>query len=134
MPNLYGRDANGNDAYIQAQGSGTALSPYATVHDLLGFGILSAQAEASGNTDIVTAVSGYKIRVLGLVVSASAACSVRFQTGGSGNLSPNFRIPSGDTVTIANSLGLFETTTGDKLNAVLSGTANYGILCTYRLV
>lgn len=134
MPPLYGRDANGNDAYINAAGSGTSSSPYSTVHDMVAFGLLSSQVEASGNTDVVAAVSGYKVRVLGLALTADAPCSLRFQTGGSGNLTPRLRVPSGGTVTITNDLGLFDTTANDKLNVLLSGTANYGVLCTYRLI
>lgn len=42
MPPLYGRDANGNDAYINAAGSGTSSSPYSTVHDMVAFGLLSS--------------------------------------------------------------------------------------------
>lgn len=133
MP-LYGRDANGNDAYIQAAGSGTISSPYATVHDTIAYGVLSQQIESSGNADLVAAVSGYRIRPVHLAISADAACSIRFQTGGSGNLSPRLRIPSGSTVALSNTLGLFDTTAGDKLNVLLSGTANYGVMCTYRLV
>jgi len=134
MPPLYGRDANGNDAYINAAGSGTASSPYSTVHDTVAFGLLSAQVDGSASADVVAAVSGYKVRVLGLALTADAPCSLRFQTGGSGNLTPRLRVPSGDTVTIANAMGLFDTTAGDKLNVVLSGTASYGVLCTYRLI
>lgn len=134
MPPLYGRDANGNDAYINAAGSGTASSPYSTVHDAVAFGLLSAQVDGAASADVVTAVSGYKVRVLGLALTADAPCSLRFQTGGSGNLTPRLRVPSGSTITISNDLGLFETTASDKLNVVLSGVANYGVLCTYRLV
>ena len=134
MPPLYGRDANGNDAYINAAGSGTAGSPYSTVHDTVAFGLLSAQVDGAASADVVAAVSGYKVRVLGLALTADAPCSLRFQTGASGNLTPRLRVPSGNTVTMSNDLGLFDTTAGDKLNVVLSGTANYGVLCTYRLV
>jgi hypothetical protein len=131
---LYGRDANGNDAYIEAAGSGTLASPYASVHDLRAYGLLSAQVDGSASADVVAAVSGYKVRVLNLALSASAACSLRFQTGGSGNLSHRIRIPSGDTVVLGNDLGLFDTVAGDKLNVVLSGVADYGVTCSYRLV
>jgi hypothetical protein len=134
MPALYGRDANGNDAYLNAAGSGTAGSPYSTIHDLVAFGLQSSQLEGSASADVVAAVSGYKVRVLGLALTADAACSLRFQTGGSGNLTPRLRVMSGDTVDLSNAMGLFETAIGDKLNVVLSGTANFGVLCSYRLV
>jgi len=131
---LYGRDANGNDAYIEAAGSGTLAAPYATVHDLQAYGLSSAQIDASGNSDVVASVSGYRVRVLSLALSASAACSLRFQTGGSGNITPRLRIPSGNTITVSSDLGLFDTVRGDKLNVILSGVAEYGVLCTYRLI
>ena len=83
---LYGRDANGNDAYIRGTGAGSNTDGYLTFHDVFSDEVKFAtatQLAATLTSDLVTAVAGAKIRVLSLTISAADACSVKFETGAS---------------------------------------------------
>ena len=71
---------------------------------------------------------------MSLLISASAACTLKFQSDAAADVSGTIYIPANGTVSISNPLGLFEADTSDKLNAVLTGTANVGITLGYREV
>jgi len=92
-------------------------------------------ASASGNTAVVSAVEGMKIRVLGYTVVGAGAVNVKFKSGSTdltgvltiagagGGLTPG---PSG--------LGHFETAKSEALNINLSDAVVVGGHLTYQLV
>jgi hypothetical protein len=126
---LFGRDANGTDAYIQASGVGTSTSPYVTYHDAYTNDLKFKAQNLSASADVLTAVSGKKLRVMSLVISTSAAGSIKFQSDAATDVSGNIYIPANGTVSIANPLGLFQSaSTGDKINAVVTWTATAGTI------
>tara|TARA_Y100000022_G_scaffold199892_1_gene213541 strand:+ start:1730 stop:2143 length:414 start_codon:yes stop_codon:yes gene_type:complete len=135
---LYGRDANGNDAYIRGSGSGSTTDGYVTFHDTFSNDIkfaTAAQDAATATSDLVVAVSAKKLRVLSLTVSADAACSVKFETGASAaTIAESLYLPVNGTVTQASELGLFETGLGDKLMINKTGSANITVSISYREV
>ena len=135
---LYGRDANGNDAYIRGTGTGTTADGYLTFHDTFSSEIkfsTIAQASATTTSDLVTAVAAKKLRVLSLTVSADAACSVKFETGASAStIAESIYLPVNGTVTQSCDLGLFETASGDKLMINKTGAANITVTISYREV
>lgn len=134
MANLYGLDAAGNIAYVKATGAGTIGDPYLVNNDLVATGVKSAFVAASGNADVIAAVPSNKLRVLSIAITASAACTVQLQSGGATSKTPPFHIDANGNLTLSNPLGLFETGTSEKLGAVLTGTANYTVMATYREV
>ena len=135
---LYGRDANGNDAYIRGSGSGSTTDGYVTFHDTFSNDIkfaTAAQDAATATSDLVVAVSAKKLRVLSLTVSADAACSVKFETGASAaTIAESLYLPVNGMVTQASELGLFETGLGDKLMINKTGSANITVSISYREV
>lgn len=131
---LYGRDANGNDAYIEASGDGTTASGFVTYHDTFTRSLKFAAVNLTASGDVIPAVAGAKLRVMSLLISADAACSLKFQTDAATDITGEIYLPANGTVTLSNPLGLFEADTSDKLNAVLTGTANVGITLGYREV
>lgn len=131
---LYGRDANGNDAYIKASGTGAVESGFVTYHDAFSDDIKFASATLTASGDVIAAVAGTKLRVLSMCLSSDAACSVKFQTDASSDLTGEFYLPANGISTFSNPLGLFETAAGDKLNLVLTGTASVGVTVSYREV
>lgn len=134
MANLYGLDATGNAAYVRATGAGTNGDPYIVNNDLFTSELKSAFISNTASADVVAAVTSKKIRVLALVITASAACTIQLQSGGSTNKTAPLHLAANGNLSISNSLGLFETASGEKLNAVLSGTATYTVTVTYREV
>jgi len=135
---LYGRDANGNDAYIRGSGSGSTTDGYVTFHDTFSNDIkfaTAAQDAATATSDLVSAVSAKKLRVLSLTLSADAACSVKFETGASAaTIAESIYLPVNGTVTQASELGIFETSLGDKLMINKTGSANITVSISYREV
>lgn len=91
---------------------------------------------ASGNNTLVSAVTGYKIRVHNLVLVASGTTTVRFQTGAGGTAL------TGDMALVANvgfapgfdPTGHFETAAGQLLNLSLSAAVSVDGWLTYSLV
>jgi len=131
---LYGRDANGNDAYIRGTGTGTVSDGYLTAHDVLTDELKFSSSTISASADVITAVAGKKLRVMSLVVSASAACTLKFQTDATTDVSGTFYLPANGTISVSNPLGLFETDSGEKLNIIQTGTADVGVSISYREV
>jgi hypothetical protein len=132
MANLFGLDAAGNIAYVKATGTGTDGDPYAVQNDLTTNAMKSAFVSASGNVDVVTAVSGSKLRVMALTITSLSGCTVKLQSGGSTDKTPPFHISANGNLTQNNVLGLFESNTSEKLNAVVSGTTDYTVMLSYR--
>ena len=135
---LYGRDANGNDAYIRGTGAGSNTDGYLTFHDVFSDEVKFAtatQLAATLTSDLVTAVAGAKIRVLSLTISAADACSVKFETGASAAVvAESFYLPANGTISLSNELGLFETASGDKLMINKTGAADISVTVSYREV
>lgn len=131
---LFGLDAAGNSAYVQADGQGTTSTPYIMQHDLLTRSMKSAFASGTASADVVAGVTDKSIRVTSLIITATAACTLKLQSGGSTDITPAFRLPADGNLTITNELGLFETAAGEKLNAVVSAGGDYTVMVTYREV
>ena len=134
MANLYGLDAAGNTAYVKATGAGTTGDPFIVNHDLVTSELKSAFVSASGNVDVVAAVSGSKLRVMGLTITSLSGCTVKLQSGGSTDKTPPFHIGANGNLTQSNALGLFESNTSEKLNAVVVGSTIYTVMLSYREV
>jgi len=115
---LYGRDAQGNDAYIRATGAGTTADGYLTFHDSFSSDIKFAKAEATSaetSIDVIAAVSNKKLRVLSFVVSCTTAdTSLQFQDATAPvNVSSTLYLTADSVVTASSELGLFETDAGE---------------------
>ena len=134
MANLYGLDAAGNAAYVKATGAGTNGDPFVVNHDLISSEIKSAFVSASGNVDVVTAVSGSKLRVTAMTITSLSGCTVKIQTGGTADRTPPFHLGANGNLTQANPLGLFESVVSEKINAVVSGSTAYTVMLSYREV
>jgi hypothetical protein len=134
MANLFGLDAAGNIAYVKSTGTGTAADPYLVQNDTFIPALKSAFIAASGNADVASGVASTKLRVLSLAITSSAAATVKLQSGGSADLTPPFHLAANGNLTLSNELGLFETASAAKLNAVVSGTTDYTVLVAYREV
>ena len=134
MANLYGLDAAGNAAYVKATGAGTTGDPFIVNHDIITSQLKSAFVSASGNVDVVAAVSGNKLRVIGLTITSLSGCTVKLQSGGTSDKTPPFHIGANGNLTQSNALGLFESNVSEKLNAVVSGSTIYTVMLSYREV
>jgi len=117
---LYGRDANGNDAYIRGTGAGTTTDGHVTFHDVFSDEIRFAAADLTESGDLVPAVAATKLRVTSFSLSSDAACAVQFQAEETDNISGVFYLPGGQSISQNCELGLFETDDGDKLNLVIT--------------
>ena len=134
MANLYGLDAAGNAAYVKATGAGTNGDPFIVNHDLISSELKSAFVSASGNVDVVAAVSGSKLRVMAITITALSGCTVKLQSGASTDKTPPFHLGDNGNLTQANDLGLFDSIASEKLNAVVSGSTVYTVMLSYREV
>ena len=134
MANLYGLDAAGNAAYVKATGAGTNGDPFVVNHDLVSSELKSAFISASGNVDVVTAASGSKLRVMAMTITTLSGCTVKLQSGASTDKTPPFHLGANGNLTQSNPLGLFESATSEKINAVVSGSTVYTVMLSYREV
>jgi hypothetical protein len=69
-----------------------------------------------------------------MAITSVSGYTVRLQSGGSSNLTPPFHIAANGNLTLSNPLGLFESVSGEKINAVVSGTTTYSVFLSYREV
>jgi hypothetical protein len=101
----------------------TALTPKFAVIDVA----------SSGDNTILAAVNPKKIRVLSYVLVASAAVTVRFESGASGTaLTGQMQLAAnGGVVAPYNPLGHFETASNTLLNLELSGANSVDGHLTY---
>ena len=134
MANLYGLDAAGNAAYVKATGAGTNGDPFLVNHDLISSEVKSAFVSASGNVDVVTAVSGSKLRVMAMTITTLSGCTVKLQSGASTDKTPPFHFGDNGNLTQSNPLGLFDSIASEKINAVVSGSTVYTVMLSYREV
>jgi len=131
---LFGLDAAGNTAYVQAAGDGSNTNPYVLQHDLLSGDIKSAFVASTSGVDLVSGVTGKALRVVNLAITATSGCTVQIQSGGATNLTPAFPIPASGSLVMSNPLGLFDAVLSEKLNTVVSSGADYQVMVTYREV
>ena len=134
MANLYGLDAAGNAAYVRATGAGAVGDPFIVNNDLFTSELKSAFVSASGNADIITAVSSRKLRVMAMTITSISGCTVKLQSGASTDKTPPFHIATNGNLVQSNPLGLFESVISEKINAVVSGTTTYTVMLSYREV
>ena len=90
-------------------------------------------ATNSGNTQVVGAVSGKRIRVIAYAVIANATVSIKFQSGTT-DITGSMRVVEGGGIAHAYDGGLFETAVGQALNINLSTNATVGGYIVYREV
>jgi hypothetical protein len=131
---IFGLDAAGNSAYVEATGAGSVSDPYIVLNDAFSSELRSAFVNASGNIDVIAAVPGFKLRVLNMAITSAASGTVKLQSGGSSDKTPTFHLGVNGNVVMSNSLGIFEGNAGEKINAVAAGTTNYTVMLTYREV
>jgi hypothetical protein len=94
---------------------------------------VAISCSGSGNNTVVAAVPDYKIRVLALSLSASAAVNAKFQSGAGGTdlTGLYYLAANGGMVLPYNKLGWFETGVNALLNLNLSGAIPVGGCITY---
>jgi len=90
-------------------------------------------ATTSGDTQIVPAVSGKRIRVIAYAVIANATVSIKFRSGTS-DITGSMRVVEGGGIAHAYDGGLFQTAVGQALNINLSTNATVGGYVVYREV
>lgn len=134
MANLYGLDAIGNAAYVKATGAGSDADPYLVQNDFFSTALKSAQITGSASADVIAAVTSAKLRVLSMAITSVSGCTVKLQSGAASDLTPPFHIAANGNITLSNPLGLFESVSGQKINAVVSGVTTYSVFLTYREV
>lgn len=133
---LFGLDAAGNSAYVQAQGDGSLNVPYILQHDILPSGIKSAWAASTSGVVVISGVATKSLRVLNVVCTATSGGTIQFRSGASGTtLTPAFPVhASGTPLSFGSAMGLFQTTLGEGLSTVVSSGIEYQALITYREV
>lgn len=91
-------------------------------------------ATASGDTTVVAAVTGYKIRVIAYDFLVSANVDVKFKSG-STDITGLYSVPvRGGKVDNENESGWFETAASEALKINLSAAVTLGGTLTYILV
>jgi len=88
-------------------------------------------ATNSGNTQIVGAVSGKRIRVIAFAVVADATVSIKFRSGTT-DITGSMRVVQGGGIAHAYDGGLFQTAVNQPLNINLSADATVGGYVVYR--
>ena len=90
-------------------------------------------ATSFGDTQIIPAVSGKRIRVIAYAVIANATVSIKFRSGTT-DITGSMRIVEGGGIAHAYDGGLFQTAVGQALNINLSTNATVGGYVVYREV
>jgi len=88
-------------------------------------------ATTSGDTQIVAAVSGKRIRVIAYAVVASATVNIKFRSGTT-DITGSMRVVESGGIAHAYDGGLFQTAVGQALNINLSANATVGGYVVYR--
>ena len=93
-------------------------------------------AATSGDNTLVAAVTGKKIRVLSLFLVASAAVTVRFESGAGGTaLTGQMSLAANGVLSLPfNEQGHFETAAAALLNLELNGATSVDGALTYQEV
>ena len=90
-------------------------------------------ATASGDTQVVAAVSNRRIVVVAYAVVANATVNIRFRSGTT-DITGAMRLVEGGGIAHAYDAGLFQTAVGQALNINLSTNATVGGYVVYRTV
>jgi len=90
-------------------------------------------ATSFGDTQIVPAVSGKRIRVIAYAVIANLTVSIKFRSGTT-DITGSMRVVEGGGIAHAYDGGLFQTAEGQALNINLSANATVGGYVVYREV
>jgi len=106
-----------------------ANSPLIVAHSTVLYAPINATN--SGNTQVVGAVSGKRIRVIAFAVIANATVNIKFQSGTT-DITGSMRIVEGGGIAHAYDGGLFQTAVGQALNINLSANATVGGYVVYR--
>jgi hypothetical protein len=106
-------------------------SPLIVAHSTVLYAPINATT--SGDTQIVPAVSGKRIRVIAYAVIANATVSIKFRSGTT-DITGSMRVVQGGGIAHAYDGGLFETAVGQALNINLSTNATVGGYVVYREV
>jgi hypothetical protein len=107
-------------------------TPLAVKYDSVLFAAINATA--SGNTQVVGAVSGKRIRVIAYAVVANATVDIKFRSGTTTDITGTMHLVEGGGIAHAYDGGLFETAVGQALNINLSANATVGGYVVYREV
>jgi hypothetical protein len=109
-----------------------------SVNDIAGLrkGVKYAYVDAtgSGNTAVVAAVSGYKIRVLAVAAHAITAVTIHFESATTQISADVAAGATGGYVRPGFEYGWFETAASVALNVNLSGAVATGVDVVYELV
>ena len=108
-----------------------ANSPLIVAHSTVLYAPINATT--SGNTQVVGAVSGKRIRVIAFAVVANATVNIKFQSGTT-DITGSMRVVEGGGIAHAYDGGLFQTAVGQALNINLSTNATVGGYVVYREV
>jgi len=108
-----------------------ANSPLIVAHSTVLYAPINATT--SGNTQVVGAVSGKRIRVIAFAVVANATVNIKFQSGTT-DITGSMRVVEGGGIAHAYDGGLFQTAVGQALNINLSANATVGGYVVYREV
>lgn len=96
---------------------------------------LFAKIDASASADLIALVTGKKIRVLAGFLTVAADTTVKFQTGGTTDLTGAMTVKAGGGFVLPfNQAGYFETASGAKLNLVLGTSTQTSGGLTYITV
>lgn len=126
-------DINGSPLYTGAEGNSASPStPGVPRSAPFHYDCDTARIAGTASADLVAAISGKRIRVVSLSLSANAACNLTIQSGGATNLYGPIYLEANSSHSLALDTGIFEGALGEKLNAVLSGAATYSISLRYR--
>jgi hypothetical protein len=104
-------------------------SPLIVAHSTVLYAPINATN--SGNTQVVGAVSGKRIRVIAFAVIASATVNIKFQSGTT-DITGSMRVVEGGGIAHAYDGGLFQTAVNQPLNINLSTNATVGGYVVYR--
>ena len=104
-------------------------SPLIVAHSTVLYAPINATT--SGDTQIVPAVSGKRIRVIAYAVIANATVSIKFRSGTT-DITGSMRIVEGGGIAHAYDGGLFQTAVNQPLNINLSNNATVGGYVVYR--
>ena len=108
-----------------------ANSPLTVEYDTVQYAPINATT--SGDTQIVPAVSGKRIRVIAYAVIANATVSIKFRSDTT-DITGSMRVVEGGGIAHAYDGGLFQTADGEALNINLSTNATVGGYVVYREV
>ena len=106
-------------------------TPLTVQYGAVQFAVINATA--GGDTTILPAVSGKRIRVIAYAVVASASVSIKFRSGTT-DITGTMRIVEGGGIAHAFDSGLFQTAVGEPLVINLSSNATVGGYVVYREV